>query len=93
VTSRSPLAVFWSDPRITFVAIDFLAPVEETIQRMRGLCEGVTHAFFTSYVHADDFKVLKDYNVPLFENFLVALETVAQDSLQNICIQTGGKVG
>lgn len=69
-----------------------MKPVEETVARMKDLCEDVTHAFYASYVHDDDFKVLKDKNVPLFKNFLVALETVAGSNLQNVCLQTGGKV-
>ena len=59
---------------------------------MKPLCGDVTHAFFASYVHSDDFKALRAKNEPLFKNFLVALETVATTSLQNVCIQTGGKV-
>ena len=92
VTSRSPLKNFWQDPRVEFVAIDFLAPVDTIIQKMLPLCRDVTHAFFTSYVHIDDFKKLRDMNVPLFENFMTAIDTVAGESLQRVCLQTGGKV-
>lgn len=59
---------------------------------MTRLCQGVTHAFFASYVHAADFADLKTYNVPLFNNFLVAIDVVAARSLQRVCLQTGGKV-
>ena len=93
VTSRSPLKNFWQDPRVEFVAIDFLEPVDAIVQKMLPLCRGVTHAFFTSYVHTDDFMRLRDLNVPLFENFLTAIDTVAGGSLQRVCLQTGGKVG
>ena len=92
VTSRSPLKNFWQDPRVEFVAIDFLAPVDTIIQKMLPVCRDVTHAYFTSYVHTDDFQKLRDMNVPLFENFLTAIDTVAGESLQRICLQTGGKV-
>ncbi len=83
---------FWQDPRVEFVAIDFLAPIESIIEKMLPLCKNVTHAYYTSYVHTDDFKKLRAMNVPLFENFLTALDTVAGASLQRICLQTGGKV-
>lgn len=59
---------------------------------MESHCSGVTHAYFTSYVHIDDFKLLAETNTPLFENFLNAIDAVAGDSLQRVCLQTGGKV-
>lgn len=59
---------------------------------MTPLCHDVTHAFFASYVHVADFTKLADYNAPLFRNFLVAIDTVANKSLQRVCVQTGGKV-
>lgn len=92
ITSRSPPRNYWQDPRVEFVALDFLEPVEMTIQKMFPYCRDVTHAFYTSYVHNDDFTKLRDLNVPLFENFLVAIDTVAGTSLQRVCLQTGGKV-
>lgn len=74
------------------MAIDFLDPVETIMEKMMPYCRDVSHAFFTSYVHTDDFKKLRDMNVPLFENFLTAIDTVAGESLQRVCLQTGGKV-
>lgn len=92
VTSRSPPRNYWQDPRVEFVALDFLEPAETTIQKMFSYCRDVTHAFFTSYVHTDDFTRLAELNVPLFENFLTAIDTVAGGNLQRVCLQTGGKV-
>lgn len=92
ITSRSPLKNFWQDYRVEFVAIDFLKPIEEIIQKLAPFCTDVTHAFFTSYAHSDDFDRLRDLNVPLFENFLTAIDKVASGSLERICLQTGGKV-
>lgn len=92
ITSRSPLKNFWQDYRVEFVAIDFLKPIEEIIQKLAPFCTDVTHAFFTSYAHSDDFDRLRDLNVPLFENFLTAIDKVAAGSLERICLQTGGKV-
>lgn len=92
ITSRTPTKTHWQDPRVEFVAIDFLAPLEEVIQAMESHCSGVTHAYFTSYVHIDNFKLLAETNIPLFENFLNAIDAVAGDSLQRVCLQTGGKV-
>ncbi|KAI8930869.1 hypothetical protein NX059_011886 [Plenodomus lindquistii] len=92
ITSRrTPKSMLWQDPRVRFIAIDFLRPVDELIERMAPLCHGVTHAFFTSYVHAADFAKLRDANVPLFHNFLVAIDVVAAGSLERVCLQTGGK--
>ncbi|KAF4304808.1 putative nucleoside-diphosphate-sugar epimerase protein [Botryosphaeria dothidea] len=91
ITSRTPTKTHWQDPRVEFVAIDFLAPLEEVIQAMESHCSGVTHAYFTSYVHIDNFKLLAETNIPLFENFLNAIDAVAGDSLQRVCLQTGGK--
>lgn len=75
-----------------FVAIDFLNPVDKIIAGIASVCRGVTHAFYASYVHVDDFAELAGYNVPLFKNFLTAIDTVAGSSLQRVCLQTGGKV-
>lgn len=91
ITSRSPLKNFWQDPRVTFIALDFLESAEENIAKMAAHCHDVTHAFFTSYVHVDDFKKLAEYNAPLFKNFLMAIDTVAGKNLQRVCLQTGGK--
>lgn len=91
VTSRRPLPNAWIDPRVEFLAIDFLDPVEDIIAKMKDICANVTHAFFTSYVHSDDFKLLREKNVPLFRNFLDA--TISScNKLQNVSLQTGGKV-
>lgn len=60
---------------------------------MAPVCNDVTHAFFTSYVHTANFAHLRDSNIPLFHNFLVAIDIVAASTLQRVCLQTGGKVG
>ncbi|KAL4901618.1 hypothetical protein BDW74DRAFT_187241 [Aspergillus multicolor] len=82
ITSRSPLKTHWQDPRVEFVALDFLSPVETLIPNMTPCCTAVTHAYFTSYVHSDDFAKLKETNVPLFQKFLTAIDTVARETLQ-----------
>lgn len=71
--------------------IDFLEPAEAIGSKLKDICADVTHAFFTSYVHDDDFKVLKEKNIPLFRNFLDAIDAVCP-KLQRVCLQTGGKV-
>ncbi|KAM0332013.1 hypothetical protein ACHAQA_002279 [Verticillium albo-atrum] len=92
ITSRrTPTQVFWQDPRIRFIALDFLKPVDELVEAMKPWCHDVTHAFFASYVHSADFAKLRDYNVPLFKNFLGSIDTVAWNSLQRVCLSTGGK--
>ena len=93
VSSRSPLKNYWQDPRVQFVAIDFLnQPLSTILQIMQPLCQGVTHAYFAAYVHSDNLAELKTLNKPVFENFLTAIDTVAGQSLQRVCLQTGGKV-
>lgn len=92
VSSRSPLASFWQDPRVEFVAIDFLKPVQEIIATLEEHgCKGVTHAYFTSYVHKENFDELKEFNIPLFKNFVDAIDTVTGEHLKRVCLQTGGK--
>lgn len=54
-------------------------------------CEEVIHAFFTSYVHIDDFSKLRDMNVPLFENFIDVIGKVYL-KLGIICLQTGERI-
>ncbi|RAK96851.1 SDR family oxidoreductase [Aspergillus ibericus CBS 121593] len=90
ITSRRPLPAPWIDPRVEFIAVDFLAPVETIIVKLQRICAPVTHAFFTSYVHDDDFRILREKNVPLFRNFLDALDAVCP-ALERVCLQTGGK--
>lgn len=84
--------MFWQDPRVQFIAIDFLKPVDELVDLLAPFCHDVTHAFFASYVHAAKFSDLKEPNVILFENFMGALDKVAANSLERIILQTGGKV-
>jgi hypothetical protein len=86
------LKVYWQDPRVEFVAINFLDPVDSIVWKISDMCKNVTHAYFMSYVHTDDFAKLKDLNIPLFENFLTAIDKVAGSSLERVCLQTGGKV-
>jgi hypothetical protein len=43
-------------------------------------------------MHNDDLNRLADINAPLFETFLTAIDTVAGESLERVCLQTGGKV-
>lgn len=74
-----------------FVAVDFLESLETIISKLKDICAPVTHAYFTSYVHDDDFRVLREKNVPLFRNFLDAVDAVCP-GLQRVSLQTGGKV-
>ncbi|CAG8227724.1 unnamed protein product [Penicillium salamii] len=90
ITSRSPIKSIYTDSRVRFVAIDFLRPVEEIVEQIRDLCKNVTHAFFTSYVHDNDFSVLHVKNGPLFRNFLEAMD-LACPGLKRVVLQTGGK--
>jgi nucleoside-diphosphate-sugar epimerase len=89
-TSRSPFKTTISDPRVEFIALDFSQKPDTLVGKMRGLCKEVTHAYFSSYVHKDDFAELNTANSSLFENFLSALLEVSPD-LENCTLQTGGK--
>ncbi|CAG8948066.1 unnamed protein product [Penicillium salamii] len=89
--SECPIKSICTDPRVRFVAIDFLRPVEEIVEQIRDLCKNVTHAFFTSYVHDNDFSVLHVKNGPLFRNFLEATD-LACPVLKRVVLQTGAKV-
>ncbi|KAH7412953.1 nucleoside-diphosphate-sugar epimerase GsfE [Cadophora sp. MPI-SDFR-AT-0126] len=91
VSSRSPLKNYWQDPRVEFLQLDFLDPVATLMQKMQQVCKDVTHAYFAAYVHADGWEKPRDLNVLLFENFLTAIDTIAGESLQRVCLQTGGK--
>jgi nucleoside-diphosphate-sugar epimerase len=53
-------------------------------------CSGVTHAFFSSYIHRDGFEALNVANHGLFKNFLDSLLEVAPN-LECCLLQTGGK--
>lgn len=90
ITSRSPLKTTVSDPRVEFIALDFSNPSEKLAEQMHAQFAGVTHAYFSSYVHKDDFVELNKANRSLFENFLGALTSVSK-GLQNCTLQTGGK--
>lgn len=90
VTSRSPFKTTVRDDRITFLALDFSLDSKKLAEQMRPVCQDVTNAYFSSYVHKDDFTELNAANQALFENFLGALVDVAP-SLQNVVLQTGGK--
>ncbi|KAK4935612.1 hypothetical protein LTR10_023373 [Elasticomyces elasticus] len=89
-TSRRPLTHSWIDPRVSFVALDFLEPAETLARKLGPSCKDVTHAFFTSYVHVADFKLLREKNVPLFKNFLDTIDDICP-KLERVVLQTGGK--
>lgn len=90
VTSRSPFQTTVADPRIEFVALDFTVDAQTLAKSMKEACSGVTHAYFSSYVHRDDFAELNSANQALFETFLDALLQVAP-KLKNCTLQTGGE--
>ena len=90
VTSRSPFQTTVQDDRILFIALDFSHDAEALANRMRAACSEVTHAYFSSYIHKDDFAELNRANEALFENFLDALLLTAP-RLQSCTLQTGGK--
>ena len=89
-TSRSPLNTNVTDPRVEFIGLDFLQEPASLTEKMHGVCKEVTHAYFSSYIHKDDFADLSTANSSLFENFLSALIQVAP-GLENCTLQTGGK--
>lgn len=89
-TSRSPFKTTVSDPRVEFIALDFTQQPDVLAKQMSDACSEVTHAYFSSYVHKDDFVELNTANAALFENFLLALIQTAPH-LQNVTLQTGGK--
>ncbi|KAF2821688.1 NAD(P)-binding protein [Ophiobolus disseminans] len=90
VTSRSPFKTTVHDERITFIALDLSNDPATLVEKMTPICAEVTHAYFSSYVHKDDFTELNKANEALFSNFLDALITVSP-GLQNCTLQTGGK--
>lgn len=90
ITSRSPFKATVSDPRITFIPLDFTKDVDTLVSQMKETCAPVTHAYFCSYVHRDDFQELNTANASLFDNFLDSLEGVAHN-LENVTLETGGK--
>jgi nucleoside-diphosphate-sugar epimerase len=90
VTSRSPFKALVHDPRIKFIALDFTQEPSKLAVLMQDSCASVTHAYFSSYVHKDDFVELNTANQSLFENFLQALLHVTP-KLENCTLQTGGK--
>ena len=89
-TSRSPFQTTVSDPRIQFIALDFTQKGEALAKQMSDICRDVTHAYFSSYVHKDDFQELNTANQTLFETFLECILLTAP-KLQNVTLQTGGK--
>lgn len=91
ITSRRPLKARFTDPRVEFIALDFLNSPESIVNQIKELCADVTHAFFTSYIHDNDFSKLYEKNGPLFRNYLEAVDQ-ACPKLQRVVLQTGGKV-
>lgn len=73
-----------------FIALDYTQDVRTLIEEQKDICKNVTHAYFCSYVHKDDFAELNAANAAIFENFLHSLEQVAP-KLENVTLQTGGK--
>nr|D7PI19.1 RecName: Full=Short chain dehydrogenase gsfE; AltName: Full=Griseofulvin synthesis protein E [Penicillium aethiopicum]ADI24957.1 GsfE [Penicillium aethiopicum] len=90
VTSRSPFKSTVMDPRIKFIALDFVNDVSSLVETMKEVCGAVTHAYFCSYLHKDDFAESYTVNKALFENFIAAIDKAAP-KLENVTLQTGGK--
>lgn len=91
ITSRKPLKINQIDSRVEFIALDFLNPKEIIVENIKEICKDVTHAFFASYIHDNDFSKLHVKNGPLFRNFLSAVDE-ACPRLTRVVLQTGGKV-
>ncbi|KAK8076356.1 NAD(P)-binding Rossmann-fold containing protein [Apiospora phragmitis] len=89
-TSRSAFKPTVADPRIRFIAIDFLHDVPDLVKHMQEVCRLVTHAYFCSYLHKDDFTESYAANKALFASFLSALDQTTP-KLENVTLQTGGK--
>ncbi|KAM0302371.1 hypothetical protein ACHAPM_004363 [Fusarium culmorum] len=89
-SSLSPLKSRVKDDRLLFLPLDFTKSGKDLVLEMKETCAEVTHAYFSSYVHHDDFEELNRANAILFENFLDALITVAP-KLECCVLQTGGK--
>jgi nucleoside-diphosphate-sugar epimerase len=90
ITSRNSFQSRMQDPRVHFIALDFTASPSELVPLMYELCKDTMNAYFTSYVHDDNFSNLAAANTSLFSNFLTALTTVAA-GLENVTLQTSGK--
>ncbi|KAL3471422.1 hypothetical protein BJX99DRAFT_266740 [Aspergillus californicus] len=90
ITSRRPLKMFHLDSRVEFIALDFLDTKETIVEKIKDICKDVTHAFFTSYIHNNDFSKLHEKNGPLFRNFLESVDEACPD-LKRVVLQTGGK--
>ena len=90
VTSRTPLQTTLVDERIVFVALNFTKDSQHLAEKMRNVCADVSHAYFTSYVHKEDFDELNRANEQLFANFLDAMLEVAP-GLRSCSLQTGAK--
>ncbi|KAH8588630.1 hypothetical protein B0O99DRAFT_693330 [Bisporella sp. PMI_857] len=76
-TLRSPFKTTVHDYRIGFIALDFSVAPNTVAEKMRSVCSSVTHAYFSFYIHKDDFTELNKANKALFGNFIDALITVA----------------
>ena len=90
VTSRRPLATKYDDPRVSFVSLDLLQDQKTLIDVFKKDASDVTHAYFSAYIHREDFQELNRANTGIFDNFLDALEASCAN-LANVTLQTGGK--
>ncbi|KAB8229678.1 uncharacterized protein BDW43DRAFT_302957 [Aspergillus alliaceus] len=77
VTSGGPFNPTVTDPRIKFIALDFTHDTPSLVEKMKEVCGPVSHAYFCSYLHKDDFAESYAANKTLFENFLRALDKTA----------------
>ena len=79
MTSRCPFKRATSDPCVEYIALDFSQKPEILAEKMRGVRKEVIYAYFSPYIHVDDFAELNTANRLLFENFLSALLEVPLD--------------
>ncbi|KAM3424916.1 hypothetical protein BST61_g6890 [Cercospora zeina] len=76
------------DDRIHSIDVDFSQHPGTLIEQMKGPFANITHAFFCSCMHKQDFGELNKANAALFENFLLALTAIAS-GLENVTLLSG----
>ncbi|KAI2871856.1 hypothetical protein CBS76997_4373 [Aspergillus niger] len=65
ITSRSPIKTVYTDPRVRFVAIDLLGPVEVIVEKIKELCKDKNGPLFRTFIEAVDLACPKLQRVVL----------------------------
>ncbi|KAL4901615.1 hypothetical protein BDW74DRAFT_181622 [Aspergillus multicolor] len=86
VTAPRLQSTYWSDPRVEFVALDFMQRAISPVKTLPATFDHITHVFLASCEHAD-----QEEADAMFAFLMKAASEKAKGTLQRVTLQVRGK--